>query len=458
VAGAIGFQIINEHFSGKILPSFNEGDEKKGIGRNSWKRFFGKIRKISSRDLIKYPLIHALGVWISLSLAYNSYKEWMRNVAGTPITPDIKSTIKAAFPWTILLFVAIYLVITVWRNRKIGYLSFKQYVIVFAIQAVLINTIFYSNGTGILIVQNLSLPFLALLMFAWFMAIKFIIIDPQRSILENIKANPWFARFLRWMEKPYFPPLAAFITVFGILFCFILYTLYKDRHIEMSYLMKPFFLPSIVLGIGIAVLVLIAAAAICLHYRKTGRGLYGLIALGILELWWAVPRGYGHEWLLLKAIPLIIGASVVLTMVFEKWRLATIGTILFFISFAWLDFKSPYGFPDRYDPFSPAPYVDFLKKQDNNYRVMGGYGILYPNFASAAGIQDVRYINSMSIETFHEYRKHLQIGDIEQEHSTSLWFTGKPYINMKKKSESLTYSMVEDFKANLNYYSFLGVK
>ncbi|MBI4949003.1 MAG: YfhO family protein [Deltaproteobacteria bacterium] len=132
----------------------------------------------------------------------------------------------------------------------------------------------------------------------------------------------------------------------------------------------------------------------------------------------------------------------------EKRRLAVAGVVIFAVASAFLDIRSPRGFPDRYDPFTPPPYIDFLKDIGGHGRVMGGHGFLFPNYASAAGIQDIRYINSISPALFHEFRnRYLKPEDV---YYHSLWFTGSGYRGESGIEESII--------RNLKYYSFLGVK
>jgi hypothetical protein len=47
--------------------------------------------------------------------------------------------------------------------------------------------------------------------------------------------------------------------------------------------------------------------------------------------------------------------------------------------------------PVRYDPFTPPPFVDFLRNQDSFFRIFGFDGILYPNISTAYTIDDTRF-------------------------------------------------------------------
>jgi hypothetical protein len=465
VAGALGFQIIKEYLSDGIPRSLNRQDKTSDINSKNLLPFIEHVRRTVNIVFIKDVFIYVTSALISLILAYNSSKWWLRQMERIPITADLKLAIKAPFPWTILICVAVYLVVTFWKGKRIIRFSFKEYGLVFLLQVLLINLLFYNRGKEILIAQNLSLLYLLIIVFLWSIAGRFITTNLRRPTAEVTTANRRSSGFQimlsEWIKKPYFSLLFAFLMVSGIYLCLSIATFKKYSYTEMSFLMKPYFGPSMIMGTGITVLVLIIATVISLYYIKTRKGLYGLIPLGILELWWAIPRGYSHDWLLIKLIPLVIGLFVVLTIALEKWRFVTVGMILFFISFAWLDFKSPNGFPDRYDPFTTAPYVDFLKNLDGHYRVMGGYGILYPNFASALGIQDIRYITALTPSMLDNYRrKYLHINEQGEFNSAVHWFTGKPeqYIT-SVDGEVMSYMPLEnDFTENLKFYSLLGVK
>lgn len=126
----------------------------------SFKPFTYRITKLYSKALIS----HIAMAMISLSFAYQSYSWWMRYGVGMPIYPDFISVIKVTFPSSILLFISIYLVITLWKNKKIIYLSFMQYSILLVSQSVLINILFYNSISHFRIIQNIFIINLALIL------------------------------------------------------------------------------------------------------------------------------------------------------------------------------------------------------------------------------------------------------------------------------------------------------
>jgi Bacterial membrane protein YfhO len=48
-----------------------------------------------------------------------------------------------------------------------------------------------------------------------------------------------------------------------------------------------------------------------------------------------------------------------------------------------------------HNPFAGAPYIDVIKKQPGNYRFFARDGLLYPNWAAAFQVYDVRYLDAL---------------------------------------------------------------
>lgn len=218
---------------------------------------------------------------------------------------------------------------------------------------------------------------------------------------------------------------------------------------------KEFIGTSFVLGSAITVFSLLSGGAAAIYYLRTKKGVYAIAAIAFLELWWAAPRGYGNGWLFLKLAPLSIGVLAVLALSLDRFRIAVCATMAFFVSFAALDYMAPRGLPERYDPFKTAPYVDYLKGIEGYERVIAGEGVLFPNFASALKIQDIRFINSLSIDWFQDYKNaYLQN---EENHFYSLWFTGRMTRSVRGKG-TLDEKIEDSVSKNLPRYSFLGVR
>jgi len=239
------------------------------------------------------------------------------------------------------------------------------------------------------------------------------------------------------------------------------------KSLHFSPVSAPYVIPAMLTGHIETILVLTAALIITRYCMKTGKGIYGLLGLAAVELWWAIPRGYNHHWLHLKAIPFMVGLLAVFALCKKRWGWVVGAGVFFFMSFWWLDSRAPNGFPDRYNPFTEPPYVEFLRGKQGFFRIMGGYGVLYPNYASAVGLYDVRYISALMIPAYQRYRlEHLQkVLPNEEVASASLWFTGRPerFIVVSDKTIGTYFKVVhrgieKDIKAKLPYYSFLGVR
>lgn len=224
---------------------------------------------------------------------------------------------------------------------------------------------------------------------------------------------------------------------------------------------KPYFWPSLIIGQLIAFAMIAIAFLITRFYINNKRGMFGLIALGVFELWYAIPRGYSYQWMYLEVVLLLVGFFVAWACTVERWRVALLGTCIFLLSFFVIDIKAPYGFPERYDPFGEVPYVNYLKKNMGNYRAASGYGVLIPNFASAMEIPSVHYIQSLAVAWYHRYRMdNLHIDTWWEEGSDILWFSGTPEFHVNKNGKGIFFyrGFEEDFKAKLPFYSLLGVK
>lgn len=63
----------------------------------------------------------------------------------------------------------------------------------------------------------------------------------------------------------------------------------------------------------------------------------------------------------------------------------------------------PKDHPHRYPPFVEPPYIQFLKKDPGVFRVYGLDGFLYPNVASAYGLDDVGFVNGLAIQRFWKF-------------------------------------------------------
>ena len=57
----------------------------------------------------------------------------------------------------------------------------------------------------------------------------------------------------------------------------------------------------------------------------------------------------------------------------------------------------------RYDPFTVPPFVRFLRREQQPFRVMGVDGVLQPNTSSAYGIDDIRSVNAIHLNRYMHF-------------------------------------------------------
>lgn len=120
--------------------------------------------------IILRTIINANLMLISLTLSYNSYKEYVRgpnNIYHFPV--ELKVAIKSTFPLTIWIFSILFFFCNtlLWRNTKDSSLYIVRYFIIFASQGIILSYIFLQSGIAILIVQNLAIVYLALFILSW---------------------------------------------------------------------------------------------------------------------------------------------------------------------------------------------------------------------------------------------------------------------------------------------------
>jgi hypothetical protein len=271
-------------------------------------------------------------------------------------------------------------------------------------------------------------------------------------------------------EKPYMAAVISFLILFGIYIIIptisiAIIVAFREEFFSAN--IVPFVVPSMLGGVIVTVLVIVCGFLMVIYSMREKIGNYGIVALGALELWWAVPRGYDPMWISLKWVPFFIGLVAAYLFFKERWRGAFCGVLSFLATFLIFDNISPHGFPEREDPFRPVPYVEFLKNRAGVYRSIGAYGVLFPNFASSVGIMDLRYVNSLTPKTYHDYRNMYLYKDIiDEDPVTSLWFTGRPErcidvsgrYNARVICEGFSGKVEDDIGERLPGYSLLGVK
>ncbi len=270
--------------------------------------------------------------------------------------------------------------------------------------------------------------------------------------------------------RPYMVGTMAFLFLCGFytLFSFIpVLVLTSGRYRHFSQNVVDYVVPSILSGSVVTLLVMILGFVMILYCMKYRRGEWGMVVLAVVELWWNIPRGYDYVWLYLKWFPFSIGLITVFLFLRERWGMGFWGVLFFLVAFLFLDVRSPNGMPERYNPFEPAPYLGFLKTRASGYRVMATDGVLFPNLSGSMGIMDVRYVNALTISTYHEFRRsRLQSLAQEEEPTASLWFTGRPercFVSIDRARGRIEYTTIRtevdrEIMQNLRAYSLLGVR
>ncbi len=286
--------------------------------------------------------------------------------------------------------------------------------------------------------------------------------------------HPFFLKISKTLENgPRIAPVLAFviIAIFYVAFLAVPTIILPLNAGEIfSPALAPYARPSIGGATLVFILILIIILFLTLRYVTINKGFSAIIAIAALELWWAVPRGYAPDFLDYKWILFAEGFLIVLLLRKEWTVTAGIIVLLFIASLWYLDEESPRGWPVRSDPFVEAPYVAFIKARQEagaGFRTVGAGGALMPNYASAVGLRDLRYVNSLISKEFHDFRtKNLHATVIEEEPVSSLWFTGMAERCEVRRGAhgrvgygSFLRPIEDDFKGEpLAHYSLLGVR
>ncbi len=275
-----------------------------------------------------------------------------------------------------------------------------------------------------------------------------------------------------------FIPAAGIIGGLYFVYSFIpSVSLYMQSAAAFDDAMRPFVLPSVIGGSLLTLFVLGFAFYITWSWKDEKRNIYALIILAVLELWWWVPRGYAPETLLMKWLPLFAGFAALVFFFRQKMTFAFLGLAVFFGGAYLLDTMAPNGLPPFDDAFRPAPYVSAIRDDADGGRprAAGAYGALFPNYASALRLDDVRYVNSVTPLEFRAFSsKYLSSRTGSGPAAAASWFSGRP---VKTGGETIGAAGGEtldgqgmigngeaesppekDFLERERAYSFLGVK
>jgi hypothetical protein len=225
-----------------------------------------------------------------------------------------------------------------------------------------------------------------------------------------------------------------------------------------------YLIPSVVAAISVAAVVLLVALTLARREpSRTNLAAWGLLLL--VELWYAVPRGYDADTQLLKLLPLAMGLIVVALASRSALRdpftqgTAAVGLVFFVGGAVALDWQAGTGAPDQEEFDRAPPHVEFLQEHAGFDRVFGLGDTLLPNYASAYGLYDISIIDALAEDSFYEYRTTLLQPTAPSPLSSSmLWFNG-----LSQQTERLgggrSYVVYADsLRAQQPFYDFLGVR
>ncbi|MBI5238778.1 MAG: hypothetical protein HY887_10245 [Deltaproteobacteria bacterium] len=99
-------------------------------------------------------LAHAFCLWVTVAISYNSYKAAVKGHA--PLSREMRDSIQSAFPWAVIIFLALYLVFMAASRTQGRLLSAKHYLYAGAIYLGLTNILFLKKGRAALIILDSS--------------------------------------------------------------------------------------------------------------------------------------------------------------------------------------------------------------------------------------------------------------------------------------------------------------
>jgi hypothetical protein len=198
-------------------------------------------------------------------LGYNSFKKIMWDIE--PLTRAVRDSIKATFPWAILIFSGLYFIRKGWRRGVEGrekidiFLTPGQYAYVITFYAILLNLFSFSKGKNVFIPLNLSVLYFVIILLCLFglsrlFYFKNLTSNPQpltskiqdwlppivyRFLMSNL---PRVHSYIK--EKPSAPFIIAFM--FLLIICAFLLIFKAEKAAEQLANIAYF---SLVVGVGI---------------------------------------------------------------------------------------------------------------------------------------------------------------------------------------------------------------
>lgn len=154
----------------------------------------------NKKKFIKDIIYHACLMWASLSLAYNSYKKYVRGPGSNVFPPELKAAIKSDFAWAFLIFILLFFLLETFLSRKDIYPTFKQYLLLAVLYFIFVNIFLYSEKIGVLVVLNLSSIYLILILLALFLMEK---IPPEVKKYYMVRPDVIWNELGKFVRRPY---------------------------------------------------------------------------------------------------------------------------------------------------------------------------------------------------------------------------------------------------------------
>ena len=193
-----------------------------------------------------------------------------------------------------------------------------------------------------------------------------------------------------------------------------------------------------------------------------------LLFLIILELVSYIPRSLPLSFEALR-VSVLAAAALFIVMITLDWprhinsfiglpilhhlsfsrpkRFAIIALVTVLLVQMMVSASAPVGIPNRYDPFTAAPYVRFLQANVGYQRVYSLDGTFFPPVAGVYSIQSLGEFTGLMPSSFRTFSQaNLDRGAITSTLVGNVW------------SRIDTISAVSEIHSNLEFYSLLGVK
>ena len=215
-------------------------------------------------------------------------------------------------------------------------------------------------------------------------------------------------------------------------------------------------------GVAAGLVLFASAWFIATRDGVSSRRAAALLVLLLVEAWYLTPRGFDAGAAALKFLPLAGGIG----LAWLVWR----GRLVFALGAAVvvvggmmaLDISAQNGLPERDDPFRATPYVEFLRENLGDGRIVATDGVLIPNYASALELADVRYMNSIGLTTTTTFLPQLTGHPWLQTDSPSVVFSGRsefvPELPPELGFSIADFSIRDQFAAALPQYGLLSVR